>query len=1270
MRPIRFTEFINVENCFKTPRFDKTIDISQCEISSNWQAELAEFLGSHANFGRSRQQPIDFVKSELNRHIGEGSNYQHRAELTRQLQIIYAIVTDSFVDKDNPPIKLRSDDEKATIACRLTEDMDACTNGFHNRAIQIVQSLSLSHDIDDLLAQIRREMVEQQANSMTQEIHTYNRFFVIANAMGLGVKSINDRDGFDGELTDQQIRRSLRKRFEKDFRPFFILLSSYKLLQSKLYNMGYQGSKPEGYDYGLAMDFGKFLQSILYDKHQQCSETSFLQLDYVQGIITDIDWLTVSRQLWLVLNRQQYVDLTQAQYQAFSNCLADGPLLEHDCLNVASCITSNEEVNSIMALEHIAIEKRLMLWAEFQKQQGHERLEAVEVFCRHINDNVDNNELSFQQNTVVDTTKAFSELLSFNDHTGLVLVLQGLRSFSELAQQQVLTSIADNHHTVFSSLLEKGHYEIAKNLLNIIDPMSQQRRDSLMLSAFTESRNICHSVRLSNEHALIKLLSIIKDLSPHVKVTLLRKKADNGDNLLHRALSANPTVIPAILSTVNSLDYDNYAALLTEQDGFSHNPLMKAAIVDKHAYKYLMRACKKYLNQQDFKKIIAQRDSNNYNLLHLALMGRLAATELLKRAHQIDVSCLRDMLAATDSNGFNSLMHVMKQKHFSLVKPILDHLTKLPVDDQLSIWTKRLYINLNTRPDESPCSLSALDYMFAEMPKAVGHVLNAIGDMDQQQQITVLSTIGDPGKLFWCAYNEDKPEAIKTFFNILTRMNDDRLNDLFKDINYRFLNYIIDGKDRFGLEWQTQVLNYFSNILSRLNHQMVLYHLNYQKNERAGDQQVNDDVPEEEPDNNDLPNYLLAAIRKGVDPDWLIQVLQKLPSSERGELLTQFDRYTGNNILMSWLFKGSNVELLPQLLDDLDDKVKKSVITQYNKLNMNALSIALNNNSRAVSYLISLMYHLANEDKYSLLQRTDYYGDNLLLQAMANWPEHIPLLFLLVNNLDHHQKRQLLWHTAHSPKFIQTGQNTLLTVLQQQNRLATYFLALVRDLEQADQYEILSSVDQDNCHPLMRALISCPVAFNELTQILRGLDAEQQSHILQIRTTMSGKRHCNVLMMALELGDSYTQQLLPLLRQLDSRQLDSIVNAADSNGETALDRPMAKNVGLDALVDDKRQTSPKRRSPNRQASPNRQSPKRNNTSPQRRHSPSKQRTGDNRFSIFNRQVFDLRCDESVDNMGLHKSDDKDHKRKRFTIQQGSSKQAKPNQESSDHSNRP
>src|SRR3990167_4138453 len=222
-------------------------------IPSNWLTKLGSLMADDIlhldNTRKLYPNDDDSDKRELtkkteffyhlNRHAGPASTYSLKEELHESLQTLYVV----FADPKTPS------DQKYSLALKIVEGAPNCTPGFHDRCNECIQSLTQPENLEEMLGVIRQSIVSAAANQTTDDVHPYNRFFVVARNLGYGVRPLNLEDIYHGHISDQKIKEKIDEAFASHYTVFNILNSLVEQLQNIVRLRGYKGRRDVGYDH-------------------------------------------------------------------------------------------------------------------------------------------------------------------------------------------------------------------------------------------------------------------------------------------------------------------------------------------------------------------------------------------------------------------------------------------------------------------------------------------------------------------------------------------------------------------------------------------------------------------------------------------------------------------------------------------------------------------------------------------------------------------------------------------------------------------------------------------------------------------------------------------------------------------------------------------------------------------------------------------------------------------------------------------------------------
>tara|TARA_R110002126_G_scaffold1177_4_gene7037 strand:+ start:29560 stop:31839 length:2280 start_codon:yes stop_codon:yes gene_type:complete len=218
------------DNVFKLPTNNP--ERSGLKLDSDELSDFIMLINEHLNESERQEFP-----ARMQEHVGKGASYALKDAVLEGLKVIY----DKFKASDT------GESEKKMLAIKLHERAEQCTPGFHNGVNAVVDGFYSAQDMNDLLYRVRQDIVARMATRLTDEVHTYNRCFVVAENAGYGVHALNKEDRYRGDLPDGIIQRFVAYVFGIELKLFAMLQGLEDQLKGQLGNVGYEGSKDSAY---------------------------------------------------------------------------------------------------------------------------------------------------------------------------------------------------------------------------------------------------------------------------------------------------------------------------------------------------------------------------------------------------------------------------------------------------------------------------------------------------------------------------------------------------------------------------------------------------------------------------------------------------------------------------------------------------------------------------------------------------------------------------------------------------------------------------------------------------------------------------------------------------------------------------------------------------------------------------------------------------------------------------------------------------------------
>lgn len=296
--------------------------------------------------------------SYFRQHIG--SNYPQKKSLNDALQIVYYRLNG---DLDSTLGSL-SPSEKGLLIMKLTEEIDKCTPGFHNRVNTIVESFHQPQNFSELLYLVRKHLVEKTAISLTNEVHATNRVTVVAHENSLGIKPNLSSDAFYGKLKDNVISIALQSEFQNSYTLLNLPSLLVDTLRGILIEIGYSGAKEksESYTVGCTDSEVEKLTTLIKrylpsSDFQTTDWPNFFIIDDESYLILDINWKFIKQCFFDQLLQDKYFAI--ASFDDFSKNLL--PLLSYK---------SSQRCNYLMELAHYWPESLKLLFYYLQNHPG------------------------------------------------------------------------------------------------------------------------------------------------------------------------------------------------------------------------------------------------------------------------------------------------------------------------------------------------------------------------------------------------------------------------------------------------------------------------------------------------------------------------------------------------------------------------------------------------------------------------------------------------------------------------------------------------------------------------------------------------------------------------------------------------------------------------------------------------------------------------------------------------------------------------------------
>ncbi|WP_423063570.1 hypothetical protein [Candidiatus Paracoxiella cheracis] len=239
----------------------------------------------------SIEEMSDMFGTNLNRHIGSNSTFKSKKQLTEYLMVIY-----NRLKSDNI-----SGDEKIAIKNKILEAAEACSPGFMNSIQDLITGFVTPKTVSALLYCYRIDLLNK-ARSATPDVHSYEKYYTIANTIGLKVRSsLAIEDIYRGDVSNDQIEKNIILSFNMGYTPYKIVEN---LFISSFAERGYLGRKNEGYEIEVYEKILNFFKEAIC--RPTLSYNDCFVIDEKSWSIIDIDWTKIISFLIEYFEREKY----------------------------------------------------------------------------------------------------------------------------------------------------------------------------------------------------------------------------------------------------------------------------------------------------------------------------------------------------------------------------------------------------------------------------------------------------------------------------------------------------------------------------------------------------------------------------------------------------------------------------------------------------------------------------------------------------------------------------------------------------------------------------------------------------------------------------------------------------------------------------------------------------------------------------------------------------------------------------------------------------
>ncbi len=602
------------------------------------------------------------------------------------------------------------EDKKARIAFRLAEGAKECTDGFITRLNDIINLWLSDFTLLHYLQVMRNNLIASSTVGITDDIHNYNRFFLVAARNGYGVRG-NDDDPY-GSIGDSVILSSILLAMEDHYHPVAILNSVLDRIKEKLsQDAGYKGCREEGQSYSCEEYtewFNLIEQFFGHGKISLHDALLFDDDDYVQ----DINWPYLNHYVFQQL-REQIFDLSENISQALDYLLSPEADNLSEPLDVLFIPVNQKEqfiknIETVFTLlDLIPLERKKMeLWNRCYSliYEQNQIDELIFYIAKHVPESQQKALFtaeftlmavkSLAKNKNQDGLKILLNALAVDAALQIKLLTQFLNKQNENSLKTILFLLSDNQLIEKSPSLEKrlrfefnNHWQnrfgTVEQVKQALSPGHKQHQTLIDMIPFMEETkldallkepdiNFFIKVISAKPELLLPLLNMIDKYSPEEKAILLKQVNEkNRSNALILAAAHQPQAIELLLEMISEFDLDTQCDLMTQTDAYGDNACMKAIMNSPVSTTILFNDIKSLPSEVQI-SIFKQSNKNGYNVLLLAIERQHNLGDLMKFIKEMPQAERIQILQQTTKKGWGALALAAAGNHPEIRDSLID----------------------------------------------------------------------------------------------------------------------------------------------------------------------------------------------------------------------------------------------------------------------------------------------------------------------------------------------------------------------------------------------------------------------------------------------------------------------------------------------------------------------------------------------------------------------------------------------------------------------
>ncbi|MAZ39976.1 MAG: hypothetical protein CMF49_07625 [Legionellales bacterium] len=268
------------------------------------------------------------LEEALKKHIGEQSNYSLIKQLKAACWRVY-----QYLKHSDMSLK-----ERASLVVELCEDIQECTQGFHERISSFLLKIQRPVSIDDYLRRIKLNIIQEIAAEMSRSrgyhknrqegkhLHTIMQNY--AHTEKMGVPDSSTKQCYDIAFNDRD-KRDFKDAFNKKYNALNLLIMLQTEIERELEAYyDYKGFNEKGYESVVYEKIITHLKKLL-GKKVTYGNIFLLKNDK----LVDINYLKLQKFSFEKLRIDQYINFTELEQKLFEAIYSEEAKLFQDYLD-------------------------------------------------------------------------------------------------------------------------------------------------------------------------------------------------------------------------------------------------------------------------------------------------------------------------------------------------------------------------------------------------------------------------------------------------------------------------------------------------------------------------------------------------------------------------------------------------------------------------------------------------------------------------------------------------------------------------------------------------------------------------------------------------------------------------------------------------------------------------------------------------------------------------------------------------------------------------